>query len=78
MTTSSGIRELKTPYRIPQANGVCERFIGSLRRECLDHIADQWMYNIQSNPGWTSSHVFPRDLFELIPQCSASEPDEQG
>jgi putative transposase len=35
---SSGIKELKTPYRTPQANGVCERFMGSLRRECLDHI----------------------------------------
>lgn len=35
---SSGIKELKTPYRTPQANGVCERFMGSLRRECIDHI----------------------------------------
>jgi len=34
---SSNIKELKTPYRTPQANGVCERFMGSLRRECLDH-----------------------------------------
>jgi transposase InsO family protein len=34
----SGIQELKTPYRAPPANGICERFIGSLRRECLDHI----------------------------------------
>ena len=32
------IKEVETPYRTPQANGVCERFMGSLRRECLDHI----------------------------------------
>lgn len=38
VAVSSGIQEVKTPYRIPQANGVCERFMGSLRRECLDHI----------------------------------------
>jgi putative transposase len=35
---AAGVKELKTPYRTPQANGVCERFMGSLRRECLDHI----------------------------------------
>jgi putative transposase len=38
VTVSSGIKELRTPYRTPQANGVCERFMGSLRRECLDHV----------------------------------------
>ena len=38
VAVSSGIQELKTPYRTPQANGICERFIGSLRRECVDHI----------------------------------------
>jgi len=35
---AAGIKELKTPYRTPQANGNCERFMGSLRRECMDHI----------------------------------------
>src|SRR6266496_4952592 len=41
LAISSGIQELKTPYRTPQANGVCERFIGSLRRECSDHVLIQ-------------------------------------
>ena len=38
VAVSSGIKEVKAPYRTPQANGICERFIGSLRRECMDHI----------------------------------------
>jgi transposase InsO family protein len=32
------LRVLKTPYRTPQANAVCERFVGTLRREFLDWV----------------------------------------
>jgi putative transposase len=35
---ASGIQVLRTPCRTPQANAVCERFLGSVRRECLDHF----------------------------------------
>jgi transposase InsO family protein len=38
VAVGSGIKELKTSYGTPQANGICERFMGSLWRECLDHI----------------------------------------
>ena len=30
------IKELKTPFQAPNASAICERFIGSLKRECLD------------------------------------------
>ena len=29
---------LRTPVRAPRANATCERFLGSVRRECLDHV----------------------------------------
>jgi Integrase core domain len=35
---TSGIKILKTPYHAPRANAICERFVGSVRRECLDHL----------------------------------------
>ena len=37
LAAGSGIQELRTPYRAPGANGICKKYKGSLRRECLDH-----------------------------------------
>ncbi len=36
--TRLGIDVIETPYRSPQANSICERVIGSMRRECLDFM----------------------------------------
>lgn len=38
VAVSTSIEVLKTPYRAPKANAVCERSLGSVRRECLDHM----------------------------------------
>ena len=34
----TAIEVLKTPYRAPKAKGKQERFLGSVRTECLDYI----------------------------------------
>ena len=34
----SGIEVLRTPIKAPRANAICERLLGSVRRECLDHL----------------------------------------
>ena len=36
--TGADMLIIRTPFRAPRANAITERFIGTLRRECLDHL----------------------------------------
>jgi putative transposase len=38
LASATGIEVLRTPIKAPRANGICERYIGSVRRECLDQM----------------------------------------
>ena len=35
---AEGTTTIKTPIRAPRANAICERVIGTIRRECLDRM----------------------------------------
>jgi transposase InsO family protein len=35
---SSGVQIICTPIRAPNANAVAERWVGTVRQECLDHL----------------------------------------
>jgi putative transposase len=38
LAAATGIEDVRTAYRAPKENAICERFLGSVRRECLDHL----------------------------------------
>jgi transposase InsO family protein len=62
------LRVLRTPYRSPKANSICERAIGSMRRECLDHMIPLTESHLRRIlKGWVSScpkiQLSPKSLF---------------
>ncbi len=59
-----GIQSIVTPYRAPQANAVVERLVGTLRRECFDHVI-----------ALSERHV-RRVMREYVPYYSAVRPHQ--
>jgi transposase InsO family protein len=73
-----GLRVLRTPVRTPVANSICERIIGTLRRECLDFVIplnERHLHGILKE--WTVHYNEGRPHMSLgpgIPQLPASLP----
>lgn len=61
-TRHLGLKVLKTPVRTPRANAICERLIGTLRRECLDFVV----------PTDGEPSPSPRDGMGSFLQCESS------
>lgn len=70
VASGTGIEILRTPYGAPKANAICERFLGSVRRECLDHflvLSERHLHRVMKEYGEYFNHALPSGLEQRIP-----------
>jgi transposase InsO family protein len=61
----NGTRGIKTPVRSPRANSFAERYAGTLRRECLNHLliyGERHLRQILAAAGVTLAVSMSREL----------------
>lgn len=82
LAKGSGIEILRTPYRAPKANAICERFLGSVRRECLDHLlilGERQLYWVIKEYVWFFNAARPHQGIEQrIPEETQFEAKVKG
>jgi len=81
MAAGTGIRVLRTPYGAPRANAICEQFLGTLRRECLDHflvLSEGHLYRVvQAYQGYFSCARPHQGIEQHLP-CPPESLPENG
>ena len=75
---TEGLSVVKTPVRAPRANGIAERWVGTARRECLDHIlifgrrhyraSSARTPSITTEPGLIGASSFARPIRDPTPR----------
>ncbi len=77
----SGMEVLRIPYRAPRANAICERFLGSVRRESLDHLlimTDGQLYRVIKEYVEFFNHARPHQgIAQRIPEGTTCEESKQ-
>lgn len=72
---SDGIEIVRTPFRTPQANGVAERFVRTVRSECLDWLL---VLNERHVEGVLRVFVTHYNKHRPIEQCRSRHPSHDG
>jgi putative transposase len=79
VTMGTEIEVLKAPYRAPRANAICERFLGSLRRECLDNVvllSERHLYQVVKEYVGYFNGIRPHQGIEQRIPSGPAHPDE--
>jgi len=79
---AAGIDVKRTPRRAPRANAFCERFIGSLRRECLDHVLLLGVGHLgrvlREYAAFFNTHRPHQGLGQRVPTRDGGDPDRRS
>jgi len=78
---SCGLRVLKSPPRAPRANAICERRIGTLRCEVLDHLLILNETHLRTVLAQFAAHYNPPARIRALPSASrmtTREPDRSS
>jgi hypothetical protein len=78
---SEGIRVIKTPVQSPKANAIAERFVGTIRRECLDWLLILNRRHLERVLREYTEHYNthrPHRSLELVPPAAVARKDPVG
>jgi transposase InsO family protein len=68
---NTGLEPVRTPYQAPNANAVAERWIRSLREECLNHLIilglDRLQYVLDKYKDFFNQHRPHQGIWNKIP-----------
>jgi transposase InsO family protein len=73
------IEVLTTPYQAPKANAICERFLGSVRRECLDFyliLNERHLRKILKQYQTYFNHARPHQGIDQHVPCPSEQPQQ--
>jgi transposase InsO family protein len=78
---AADIRIIRTPVRAPRANAIAERWIGSLRRECVDHLLitgpRRWPSYCRSTSSITTAIALTDHYNSSLPQAALPRPPDR-